>query len=135
MFLLRAYKNLNDLKKEFHENIESLINGSSDSNATSDSTTAGSARTGSSSNQQQQQQTGARRQIPDDPLIDPLAAGRRPHPYPGAWLVETRRSYSRHSDFDNFRGQIPGGYGPGMGAYGSSDLDPFGRNTRGGGKI
>ena len=33
----------------------------------------------------------------------------------------------------NSRGQIPGGYGPGSGAYGSSDLDPFGRNTRGGG--
>jgi hypothetical protein len=33
----------------------------------------------------------------------------------------------------NQRGQIPGGYGPGAGAYGSSDLDPFGRNTRGGG--
>lgn len=31
------------------------------------------------------------------------------------------------------RGQIPGGFG--AGAYGSSDIDPFGRNTRGGGSL
>jgi hypothetical protein len=31
------------------------------------------------------------------------------------------------------RGQIPAGYCPGVGGYGASDLDPFGRNTRGGG--
>jgi hypothetical protein len=37
--------------------------------------------------------------------------------------------------FCHLRGQIPGGYGPGAGAYGSSDLDPFGRNTRGGGLL
>ncbi|CAF1304205.1 unnamed protein product [Adineta steineri] len=108
-----AYKNLNDLKKEFHEKIESLINGGSDSNVTNDSSSSGNTRTGTSTNQQQP--SSGRRQIPDDPLIDPLAAGRRPHPYAGGW------------------GPMPGGYGPGAGAYGSSDLDPFGRNTRGGG--
>jgi hypothetical protein len=110
---LRAYKNLNDLKKEFHEKIDSLTNGGSDSNITNENTSSSNTRTGTSNNQQQQ--TGSRRPIADDPLIDPLAAGRRPHPYAGGW------------------GQIPGGYGPGAGAYGSSDLDPFGRNTRGGG--
>jgi len=93
--------------------IESLTNGSSDSNVTNESSSSSGARTSTSNNQQQ---TGGRRPIPDDPLIDPLAAGRRaPHPYAGGW------------------GQIPGGYGPGGGGYGSSDLDPFGRNTRGGG--
>lgn len=34
---------------------------------------------------------------------------------------------------DVLRGQIPGGFGPG--GYGASDLDPFGRNTRGGGLL
>ena len=33
------------------------------------------------------------------------------------------------------RGQIPGGFGPTAGGYGASDLDPFGRNTRGGGSL
>lgn len=73
-----AYKNLNDLKKEFHEKIDSLINGSSDSNVSNESTTAKTTATN-------QQQTGSRRPVPDDPLIDPLAAGRRPHPYAGGW--------------------------------------------------
>lgn len=73
-----AYKNLNDLKKEFHEKIDSLINGSADTSAGSESTTAKTTATS-------QQQTGIRRPIPDDPLIDPLAAGRRPHPYAGGW--------------------------------------------------
>ena len=82
--LSSAYKNLNDLKKEFHEKIESLTNGSSDSNAANESTSSSSsARAGTSSNQQQP--TVGRRPVPDDPLIDPLAAGRRPHPYQGGW--------------------------------------------------
>ncbi len=82
-FIISAYKNLNDLKKEFHEKIESLTNGSSDSNVTSESSSLSGARTSSSNNQQQ---TGGRRPMPDDPLIDPLAAGRRaPHPYAGGW--------------------------------------------------
>jgi hypothetical protein len=76
---IRAYKNLNDLKKEFHEKIESLTNGNSDSSVTGESST----RTASSHNQQQQ--TGVRRPIHDDSLIDPLAVGRRVHPYAGAW--------------------------------------------------
>ncbi len=80
---IRAYKNLNDLKKEFHEKIESLTNGSSDSNVSSDSSSSSNARTSASTNQQQQ--TGGRRPMADDPLIDPLAAGRRPHPYAGGW--------------------------------------------------
>jgi hypothetical protein len=82
VFFIRAYKNLNDLKKEFHEKIESLTNGGSDSNVSSDSTSSSGARTGTSTNQQQ---TGSRRPMADDPLIDPLAAGRRPHPYAGGW--------------------------------------------------
>jgi hypothetical protein len=82
-FLIRAYKNLNDLKKEFHEKIDSLTNGGSDSNVTNENTSSSSTRTGTSTNQQQQ--TGTRRPIPDDPLIDPLSAGRRPHPYAGGW--------------------------------------------------
>jgi len=82
-FVISAYKNLNDLKKEFHEKIESLTNGGSDSNVTNESTSSSSARTNTSTNQQQQ--TGGRRPLPDDPLIDPLAAGRRPHPYAGGW--------------------------------------------------
>lgn len=87
MFFLffSAYKNLNDLKKEFHEKIESLTNGGSDLNITTESSSSSSVRTGTSTNQQQ---TGGRRPpMPDDPLIDPLAAGRRPHPYPGGWYV------------------------------------------------
>jgi hypothetical protein len=79
----RAYKNLNDLKKEFHEKIDSLTNGNSDSNVSNENTSTNNTRTSTSTNQQQQ--TGSRRPIPDDPLIDPLAAGRRPHPYAGGW--------------------------------------------------
>lgn len=82
--MLSAYKNLNDLKKEFHEKIESLTNGVSDSNMTNESTSSTSGRTGPSTSQQQQP-TGSRRPVPDDPLIDPLSAGRRPHPYAGGW--------------------------------------------------
>jgi hypothetical protein len=74
---------LNDLKKEFHEKIESLTNGSSDSNTSGESSAASGVRSGTSINQQQQ--TTGRRPMPDDPLIDPLAAGRRPHPYGGGW--------------------------------------------------
>ena len=73
-----AYKNLNDLKKEFHEKIDSLINGSTDASAGSESATTKTTATS-------QQQTGSRRPVPDDPLIDPLSAGRRPHPYAGGW--------------------------------------------------
>ena len=82
LLLLRAYKNLNDLKKEFHEKIESLTNKSSDSTSINDNLSSNNARTGTSANQQQ---TVGRRPMPDDPLIDPLAAGRRPHPYAGGW--------------------------------------------------
>jgi hypothetical protein len=81
-FKNRAYKNLNDLKKEFHEKIDSLTNGGSDSNVSNENTSTSNTRTSTSTNQQQ---TGSRRPIPDDPLIDPLAAGRRPHPYAGGW--------------------------------------------------
>ena len=83
LFFARAYKNLNDLKKEFHEKIDSLTNGATDSNTANESTTTSNIRTNTSTNQQQQ--TGTRRPVPDDPLIDPLAAGRRPHPYAGGW--------------------------------------------------
>ena len=85
----RAYKNLNDLKKEFHEKIESLTNGASDSNVTGEGTSTSAGRSGTSSSQQQQ--TSGRRPMPDDPLIDPLSAGRRPHPYAGGWSVLTQR--------------------------------------------
>jgi len=109
-----AYKNLNDLKKEFHEKIESLTNGNSDSNVTGETSATNTARTGPSASQQPPPTTG-RRPIPDDPLIDPLSVPRRAHPYAGGW------------------GPMPGAYGPAAGGYGTSDLDPFGRNTRGGG--
>lgn len=105
---------MNDLKKEFHDKIESLTNGTSDSHSTNEtSSTAGVRSTTSTS----QGQVPNRRPLPvEDPLIDPLAAGRRTHPYAGGW------------------GQLPGCYGPGAaGGYGTSDLDPFGRTTRGGG--
>jgi len=121
-----AYKNLNDLKKEFHEKIESLTNNnngsgssSSDSNTDTSSKTAATTTSSSSSNQQQQ----GRRQPSDvDPLRDPLSMGRHNNPYGGA-----------------------GVWGPGGGLYGSggqgppfsigrSDLDPFGgRGGIGGG--
>ena len=112
--IFRAYKNLNDLKKEFHEKIESLTNGNSDSNVTGETSATNTARTGPSASQQPPPTTG-RRPIPDDPLIDPLSVPRRAHPYAGGW------------------GPMPGAYGPAAGGYGTSDLDPFGRNTRGGG--
>ncbi len=82
-FFVRAYKNLNDLKKEFHEKIDSLTNGGSDSNVNNENTSTSNTRTNTSTNQQQQ--TGNRRPLADDPLIDPLSAGRRPHPYAGGW--------------------------------------------------
>ena len=42
-------------------------------------------------------------------------------------------SLSKECMLGHSRGQMPGGFGPG--GYGTADLDPFGRNTRGGGKI
>ncbi|CAF0913613.1 unnamed protein product [Didymodactylos carnosus] len=111
-----AYKNLNDLKKEFHEKIDSLTNGggtgTTDSSVELKTTQASQQQQGSSSSSNQGGRIGGhqpQRQQPDiDPLIDPLAA-RRYVPFGGAW---------------------PGGMG---GGYGSSDLDPFGRSNRMGG--
>lgn len=77
-----AYKNLNDLKKEFHEKIDSLTNGGSDTHVTIESSSSSGARPGTTITQQQ---APTRRPISDDPLIDPLSAGRRPHPYGGGW--------------------------------------------------
>ncbi|CAF1021592.1 unnamed protein product [Didymodactylos carnosus] len=118
-----AYKNLNDLKKEFHEKIDSLTNGggagTTDSSVDLKTTQAGGSQQqqqGLSSTNQGGRYGGhqPQRQQPDivDPLIDPLAA----------------RRYVPNSHI--FGGPWPGGMG---GAYGNSDLDPFGRSSRMGG--